>query len=76
VPGASPNSTKMRFVCGKNGTLPLAVANSARVGMALVLIVVVTVEPIDEMQWFMGQLPRLRLHRTRLLGGARQFSGK
>jgi hypothetical protein len=38
--------------------------------------VIVTVEPIDEMQWFMDQLPRLRLHRKRLLGGARRFSGK
>jgi hypothetical protein len=48
MPDASLNSTKMRLVCGTNGTLPLAVA---KIGVALALIVVVTVEPIDEMHW-------------------------
>ncbi len=51
VPDASLNATKMRLVCGTNGTLPLAVAKIAKVGVALALIVVVTVEPIDEMHW-------------------------
>jgi hypothetical protein len=41
----------MRLVCGTNGTLPLAVAKMAKVGVALALIVVVTVEPIEEMHW-------------------------
>jgi hypothetical protein len=41
----------MRLVCGTNGTLPLAVAKIAKVGVALALIVVVTLEPIDEMHW-------------------------
>ena len=49
VPFASLNATKMRLVCGTNGTLPLAVAKMAKVGFALAPIVVVTVEPIDEM---------------------------
>ena len=48
---ASLNSTKMRLVCGTNGTLPLAVAKMAKVGVALALMVVVTLEPIDEMHW-------------------------
>ena len=51
VPDASLNATKMRLVCGTIGTLPPAVAQMANVGVALTLIVVVTVEPIDEMHW-------------------------
>jgi hypothetical protein len=43
------NSTKMRFVCGTNGTPSLAVAKMPKVGVALALIVVVTLEAIDEM---------------------------
>jgi hypothetical protein len=41
MPFASPNCTKMRLVCGRNGTWPLAVAKIAKVGVALALIVVV-----------------------------------
>src|ERR1700730_2181042 len=51
TPPASLNSTKMRLVWGTNGTLPLAVAKMAKVGVALALIVVVTLDPIDEMHW-------------------------
>jgi hypothetical protein len=39
----------MRLVCGTNGTAPLVVAKIAKVGVALALIVVVTLGPIDEM---------------------------
>jgi hypothetical protein len=45
---ASLNSTKMRLVWGRNDTLPLAVAKIVKVGVALLLIVVVRLEPIDE----------------------------
>ena len=38
----------MRFVCGRNGALPLGVAKIAKVGVALALIVVVTLEPMAE----------------------------
>ena len=41
----------MRLVCGTNGTLPLAVAKMAKVGVPLAPIVVLMVEPIDEMHW-------------------------
>lgn len=39
----------MRFVFGTNGTPSLAVAKMPKVGVALALIVVVTLEAIDEM---------------------------
>jgi hypothetical protein len=48
---ASLNSTKIRLVWGRNDTAPLAVAKMAKVGIALASIVVVTLDPIDEMHW-------------------------
>jgi hypothetical protein len=51
VPPASLNWTKMRLVCGTNGTAPLAVANIAKVGVALALIVVETLGPTEEVHW-------------------------
>jgi hypothetical protein len=44
---ASLNSTKMRLVAGEKGTTPLAVAKIAKVGVALALIVVVTLDAGD-----------------------------
>src|ERR1700730_17929452 len=67
MPFASPNCTKMRLVCGRNGTWPLAVAKIAKVGVALALIVVVTVELIDEMHWPLIGLVWQRLMGTRAL---------
>ena len=51
----------MRLVCGTNGTVPLAVAKMAKVGVALLLIVVVTIEPIDDMHWPLVELVWHRL---------------
>ena len=41
----------MRLVCGTNGTVALAVAKIAKVGVALALIVVDTLGPTEEMHW-------------------------
>ena len=42
TPLTSPNCTKMRFVAGRNGMLPLAVPKMPKVGVALAAIVVET----------------------------------
>ena len=46
---ASLNRTKMRLAAGSNGTFPLPCTKIPKVGVALALIVVVTVGPIAEM---------------------------
>src|SRR5262245_28341714 len=47
---ASLKRTKILFPAGSNGTAPLACTKTPKVGVALELIVVVTVGPIAEMQ--------------------------
>jgi hypothetical protein len=51
VPPPSLNSTKMRLLAGSNGTLPVAFAKIATVGVALALIVKVTLGPTAELHW-------------------------
>ena len=41
-PPPSLNRTKIRFTAGSNGTLPLPCTKTAKVGVALLLIVVTT----------------------------------
>ena len=49
IPLGSMNSTKIRLFAGSNGTVPLAVAKTATVGVSLALSVNVTLGPIAEM---------------------------
>jgi hypothetical protein len=59
----------MRFVCGTNATWPLAVAKIAKVGVALALIVVVTLEPIDEVHCpVVGSVSQIETARGKLGG--------